>query len=111
MNIYYEDEYGVTVHSTNSNIVPRIGDSILFMEEDYRIKDITWIIERDSVVVTMTQNTIKSQPNGTDTRLAEVKNAIIKTNRRVEVQEKKNSALSEQLTSIKYNLKHPKETK
>ena len=115
MNIIYEDEYGVDMYSTNSDVVPRIGESILFQDEYYRIKSVTWDIERHSVVISVTQNTVKEPADdGTDRRLSEVKNAIIKTNKRLDAQEKKSGALDEKFTSMRTFIKSqrtPNDTK
>lgn len=111
MKIHYQDDYYETIYTAyNKDVVPRIGDSIVFSDEDYRVKDVIWAIEIDEVIVVITQNIIRAKKDdGTDTRLAEVKNAILSIDKKVNAQEKKNKSLNEQLVSVRSYLKTQKE--
>jgi hypothetical protein len=113
MKIHYQDDYHETIYTAyNKEVVPRIGDAIMFDEEDYRIKDVIWAVEIDEVIVMVTQNLVKNQKeDGTDTRLAEVKSAILNLDKKVKTQEKKSKLLSEQLVSVRSYLKTQKAQK
>ena len=45
MKINYQDEYGEPMYSTNGDAIPSIGHSIMFRDEDYRVKNVTWLVE------------------------------------------------------------------
>lgn len=113
MKIHYQDEYHETIYTAyNKEVVPRIDDSIMFNDEDYRIKDVIWAIEIDEIIVVVTQNLINKQKDdgSTDTRLAEVNRAILNLDKKVNAQEKKGKLLSEQLVSVRTYLKNTKDT-
>ena len=113
MKIHYQDEYYETIYTAyNQNMVPSVGDSVMFADEDYRVSDVIWAIDQDEVIVIITQNLVKSKKeDGTDTRLAEVKNAILSLDNKVTAQEKKSKSLNEQLVSVRTYLKTQKASK
>ena len=112
MKIYYQDEYGVVIYTTNAVSVPRSGDMVFFQEDEYYVSAISWMIELDQVVVSITQNQTKlSEKDDTSDRLSDVKNAIIAVGKRVDQQEKKGRLLSEQLVSVRTQLRSQKAQK
>jgi hypothetical protein len=113
MKIQYEDDFGSAVYiAYNKDAVPRIGESIIFDNEDYRVRDIIWLIEKDEVIVVITQNSIKPQKEDSESgRLAEVKNAIVTLTKQVATQTKKGKLLSEELVSVRTYLKSQKAQK
>jgi len=106
MKINYQDEYGEQLYSTNGDITPSIGQSVIFDDEDYRVKNVTWMIEHGYVIVEITQNTVRStQKESADSgRLNEMHNAILAVNKRQDASEKKGRALNEQIGSIRKHI-------
>ena len=106
MTIQYIDEYGELIHSATGNATPSIGQSVVFANEEYKVKDVIWLIEDDCVNIVLTQNAVKSvQKESTDSgRLNEVKSAILAINKRQDASEKKGRALNEQIGSIRKHI-------
>lgn len=112
MKIKYVDEYGVVVYESESLFIPVIGDTIVFDDEDYRVKSRTLDPRSGIVMIEMTQNQIKakaSDDNGD--RLAEMQRAIVQVNKRQDTQERKAGHLKEQLVSVRSYLRTQREKK
>ena len=106
MKIQYIDEYDENIHSIEGDVVPRVGEMVMFKDEDYRVKSVTWMIEHNEIVVVLTQNLIKSsQEDSTEGRLQEVKHVMLNLGKRLEAQEKKGKTLTEQLVSVRTYLR------
>jgi replicative superfamily II helicase len=106
MKVIYEDEYGVELFSRSVNYAPLVGDSVVIVDEEYRIESRTYYPESDAMIITVTQTAIhavKAEVNNSG-RLADLGNAIIKTNKRQDVSEKKSKAISEQVSSIRRHI-------
>lgn len=105
MNIIYEDEYGTEIYSRELivAIAPQPGDTIIIDEEDYRVKSRTFYPSNDALVVTVTQNMVRSNTTeSTDnSRHNETKNAILALSKRQDASEKKNRALNEQIVTVR----------
>ena len=107
MKIHYQDEYGESILTAyNKTGVPRIGETVRIGDEDYRVKNVTWIADFDDVIVEITQNLVRQREsgNGDSNRLAEMNRAILETNKRQDVQEKKHRLLNEQIVSIRSHI-------
>lgn len=106
MKIYYQDEYGVVIHTSTAAVVPSPGDTVIFQQDTYRVSSIAWEIELDQVTVSVTQNQTKlSEKDNTGDRLSDINAAIIAVGKRVDHQEKKGRLLSEQLVSVRTQLR------
>lgn len=106
MKIEYKDEYGEPLHSTNADMVPSIGHTVVLDGEEYKVRDVLWLIEHGYVIVEISQNIVRTpQKENTDAgRLAGVHNAILALNKRQDVSEKKNRSLNEQVGSIRKHI-------
>ncbi len=107
MKIYYQDEYGEELHiAYNKNAVPRIGETVIIAEEEYRVREVIWQGDGDDVTVEITQNLLKqSKKDNTDVAaISEMKAAIASINNRHDKQEKKQRLLSEQVVSIRKHI-------
>jgi len=107
MKIHYQDEYGEDLYiAYNTVTVPRIAETVVITDEDYRVKEVRWMVEGDYVVVTVTQNLIRSRDpeNDNSGRLAEMQRAIVAVNKRQDVSEKKNRMLTEQVVTVRKHI-------
>lgn len=112
MKIRYVDEYGVDVYETESLFIASVGDTVVFDDEDYRVKSRILDPREGVVVIELTQNQVRakaSDDNGD--RLAEMQRAIIQVNKRQDTQERKAGHLKEQLVSVRSYLRTQKEKK
>ena len=106
MKIYYQDEYGVVIYTATTTAVPQVGHTVIFQQDTYRVSSVAWMIELDQVTVSVTQNQTKlSEKDNTTDRLQDINTAIIAVGKRVDQQEKKGRLLSEQLVSVRTQLK------
>jgi len=107
MKIHYQDEYGEELYvAYNKNAVPRIGETVVLVQE-YRVKDVIWDAASDDVIVEVTQNLIraaKETNDGTSGRLAEMQRAIMAVNKRQDSSEKKGRMLTEQVVTIRKHI-------
>jgi hypothetical protein len=106
MKIHYLDEYGVLMYSTDASMVPCIGQTVIIADEDFRIKNVSWAIEHNYVIVELTQNIVKSnqKEESNSGRLAEMNNAILAITKRQDATEKKGTALNEQIVTIRKHI-------
>lgn len=107
MNIYYDDDYEVRIFEGTTEVVPRIGDTVEIRNEEFRVTEVRWKPETNSVLVSMTQNSVKAAvttDNVSSTRLREATNAILSITRRQDDQEKKSRNLSEQIGSVRKHI-------
>lgn len=110
MKILYQDEYGVELHEDESDAIPRVGDNVLFNTDEYRVKSVTWVLAEKLVIIEITDNLVKKskEENDSDSRLNEIKSAIVGITQRQDKQEKKSRLLSEQLVSVRTHLRTKK---
>lgn len=105
MNIIYEDDYGVEIYSRELlvAIAPQPGDTVVIDEEDYRVKSRTFYPLNETLVVTVTQNMVRSSTTeSTDnSRHTQMQNAILALSKRQDASEKKNRALNEQIVTVR----------
>ena len=107
MKIYYQDEYGEELYvAYNKNAVPRIGETVVLVQE-YRVKDVIWDAASDDVIVEITQNLVRAAKeinDGTSGRLAEMQRAIVAMTKRQDTTEKKGRMLTEQVVTIRKHI-------
>ena len=114
MKIIYIDEYGEELYHAEMGVstIPRGGEHVVFQQEDYRVKSVTWDMDNDSVIVEITQNLVRKQEkDDSEGRLREANNAIVALTKRVDTQEKKGRLLNEQLVSVRSYLRTQKAPK
>lgn len=109
MKIYYKDEYDEILYTAyNKTVVPRVGDSVVLVDEEFRVKRVIWNVEQDdvSVLVTLAENVIKVKEaqDGISGRLAEMHRAILDLSKRQDNTEKKSRALTEQVGSVRKHI-------
>lgn len=108
MKIYYQDEYGEELYTAyNKSAVPRIGESVVIDEEEYKVRDVVWKADSDDVIVEITQNLVrasKETKDDTPGRLAEMQRAIVAVNNRQDTSEKKGRMLTEQVVTIRKHI-------
>ena len=108
MKIYYQDEYGEELYTAyNKNSVPRIGETVIIEEEEYKVRDVIWKGDGDDVIVEITQNlvrAVKETKDDSSGRLAEMQRAIVAVTKRQEGTEKKNRMLTEQVVTIRKHI-------
>jgi len=106
MNVYYLDEYDVELLKINSDLIASVGDTVIIDDEEYRVKARSIYPDKNTIAITLTQNTVRTsqKEDVNSARLAEVGNAIIKANKRIDEVQKKNTVLTEQVGTLKRNL-------
>lgn len=106
MKIHYQDDYGVNIYSSADNtVLPSVGDDIVFDGEEWKVKSRTFYLNDDAVIVEITQNVARSSAKvGTDGRLNEVKQSIIRLASRQDITDKKVRSSSEQVSSIRKHI-------
>lgn len=106
MKLHFEDEYGnvlkVKIANTVTNI-PQTNDTVIIDSEEFLVKSRTFHLDHDIVVVSITQTMPKiiSGTKQPDSRLNEVKTAIMGLTKRQDVLEKKEIHLNEQISNFK----------
>lgn len=115
MKIYYQDEYGEEIYVGNSTMMPQANDVINIEDEDWRVVSKTFYPEHNSIVVSITQNQVKSKaPTEDGDRLKEMQRAIVDVNKRQDLQEQRTKNLREQAMSIRQHIRQnqpkPKDT-
>lgn len=104
MLIIYEDEYGTVVHWHNTaDTTPSVGDIIAVHDEEFHVRSrVFYPLEGKVVLIVAESAARKMQAESVDnSRLNQMRSAIIHTNKRVDEADKKNRALSDQLSSVK----------
>lgn len=110
MNIYYQDEYGEEIfkvgNNTQASLLPQLGDTVTVEDEDWRVVSRTFHPEHDTIVVSVTQNQVKTKSvDDVGDRLSEMQRAIVATNKRQDEGEKKSRFLREQVSSLRSHIK------
>lgn len=106
MTIIYEDEYGTELYRATSIMLPTIGDSVIISNESYRVVARVMHPEHDTVVISVTQNSVREKLSvtGDTTRLNQLGSAILAINKRQDVSEKKARTLGEQVGAVKKHI-------
>jgi septal ring factor EnvC (AmiA/AmiB activator) len=106
MIIHFEDEYGEIVHQMDSDVIPRLGDTVV-LDDEYVVKSITWYPVKNGVVVELVQYVAKQLPaqSKEDGRLTEANRAIMDLSKKQTDLEKKTRNLGEQLASTRKHIK------
>lgn len=105
MKVHYVDEYGELIHTVETDAVPRADETVIFKDEDYRVRSVSWNIDQNDVVVEITQNLVRVKEDKTDGRLNESKNAIVKLTERVEAAERRGRILADHVVRIKTHIR------
>ncbi len=107
MKIIYQDEYGEDLFTDNNGLIPPKESAVTINEEDYRISGYHIFPEQGIVIVSVTQNLLRSSEkseNESRGRLKEMQSAIIGVSNRLEATEKKQRNLSEQVTTVRKHI-------
>jgi hypothetical protein len=107
MRIYCIDEYESVIYDGESASTPRIGESIFFADNEYKIKDVTWHLGNSTVVISVsqTEDRIVQEKDTSVGRLNEINNAIIALNKKHKTNEEVITNLSDQVSFLKKTLK------
>jgi len=106
MQIIYEDEYAVELFRTTKNQTPAaVGDIVFLEDEQWIVKSRIFYPEVDIVVVSVTQNVIKSSDKTEPDRLEEMRGTILSVAKKQALQDKKQRTLTEQIVSLRTYLK------
>jgi hypothetical protein len=106
MKVYYQDEYGADLFNGDSDVIPRVGETVVIDDEDFKVKDVWWTVQGNYVTVSVSQNQMKSKASDdVGDRLAEMQRAIVQVNKRQDTQERKAGHLKEQLVSVRTYLR------
>jgi hypothetical protein len=106
MTIIYEDEYGNYLFDSNAGYIPNNGDMVLIGSEEYYVKSRIFYPEEDSVRIIVADSIRKSSvaESGDIGRQKEMKNAIVALTDRVNLTEKKQRALTDQLSTVRHGI-------
>lgn len=109
MRVIYQTEYDEDLLDTDSPYLPRIGDTVLVDEKNqFQVKDVIWNAKTQIAVVVIGEPEIrKSEQAGNDLsgRLNEMHRSILTLNKRLDASEKKSRNLTEQLVSVRTQLR------
>jgi hypothetical protein len=106
MKLIYEDDYGNIYNAGTANHIPRVGDSLMFDDEYFKVNDVVWDVVAETITVHYKENVVRSvnvSENNTG-RLNAVNNAIVALNKRQDASEKKTRALTEQVGSVRKHI-------
>jgi hypothetical protein len=105
MKLIYEDDYGNIYNAGTANQIPRVGDSLMFDEEYFKVTDVVWDVMAETITVHYKENVVRSVGISENTgRLNAVNNDIIALNKRQDASEKKTRALTEQVGSVRKHI-------
>jgi hypothetical protein len=105
MKILYQDEYANNIHEQDVDTVPRIGDSVMFVNEDWHVKAVTWMIERDAVIVELSQNIIRESKDTSPYEIIEdLKRTVSSVVQTQQAQDKKTRQLREQIATLRQGI-------
>ena len=105
MKIYYQDDYAVNIHQHDSDVVPRVGDAVSFVHEDWHVKSVTWMIEEDAVVVVLSQNVIReAREDILRETVSDLKKTVSGVVQSQQMQEKKTRQLREQIATLRQGI-------
>jgi hypothetical protein len=105
MKIYYRDDYGTDIHSRDSDAVPRVGESVSFVNEDWRVKSVTWMIQEDAVIVELSQTVVRvAEENSLQETVADLKKTVTGIMQSQQAGEKKTRQLREQVATLRQGI-------
>jgi hypothetical protein len=106
MKIHFQDEYGETLHVADLDLVPRASEIVILKDEEYFVRSVAWAIEKNAVIVEITQNLIKTkEEDKTEGRLKEANSAIVSLTERVEATERRGRILLDGLVRVKNHIR------
>lgn len=106
MRVIYEDEYGNVIFTDISEIVPMLGESVVFGEEIYRVKTREFYPADKTVAITLTQNIIRTTQQSDTSSAKDIHVAMEALTKKQEETEKKTKNLSEQLVSVRTHIRN-----
>lgn len=103
MKLIYEDDYGNIYNAETANQIPRVGDSLVFDEEYFKVTDVVWDVIAETITVHYKENVVRSVKVSEDStgRHRLLNNAIVALNKRQDESEKKTRALTEQVGTVR----------
>jgi len=107
MHIIYEDEYGTGVYWGASTHPANIGDTVIVDGEEYRVKSRIFYPQEDKVVIVIAMGSYRApvaESSADKGRLSQLNAAIINTNKRVDATDKKNRALTDQVSVVRKHI-------
>lgn len=106
MYVNYVNEYGDSIYWGSVGYHAQVGDTIIVDEEEYFVKSRLLIPQEDKIIITVTQNIVKSSAVGHEGsgRQTQMQNAILELSKRQDASEKSDRALREKIISTKNNL-------
>lgn len=105
MKVYYQDGYGVNIHEHNTDAVPRVGEAVSFVDDDWYVKSVTWIIEEEAVVIVLSQQVIREiKEDVLKETVADLKKTVSGVVQSQQMQEKKTRQLREQIATLRQGI-------
>ncbi len=105
MKIYYQDDYATTIHTRDSDAVPRVGENVSFVDEDWRVKSVTWMVEEDAVIVVLSQTVVRvTEESSLQETIADLKKTVTGVVQTQQVQDKKTRQLREQVATLRQGI-------
>ena len=105
MKIYYRDDYAVDIHSRDSDAVPRVGENVSFVDEDWRVKSVTWMVEEDAVIVELSQTVVRvAEENSLQETVADLKKSVAGILQSQQAGDKKTRQLREQVATLRQGI-------
>jgi hypothetical protein len=105
--IFYEDEYGVLLYRDDKSVnPPNVGELVIIDEVEWHVKSRTFVPKKSMVVVEVSENPAMSRGSEVkDTRLAEMKSAILEVQTQQTMHGKRIKALREQAMDIRSHIR------
>ena len=105
MKIYYRDEYDVDLHTKDSDAIPRVGENIQFVNEEWIVKSVTWMIEEDAVIIHLSQTTIRTvEKNVLSDQVSSLNHEINKIKETQNLTNKKARQLTDQIATMRQGI-------
>jgi len=105
MKIYYQDDYATTIFTKDSDAVPRIGEAVVFVDEDWRVKSVTWMIEEDAVIVVLSQTIVRvAEETSLQETVQDLKKTVTAVVQTQLTQDKKTRQLREQVATLRQGI-------
>lgn len=105
MKIYYQDDYAVNVFSSDDGPIPRAGESIIFGDEEWTVRSVTWFIQDSTVIVSLSQTIIRESSNlDLSKTVGDLKSTVTEVMKSQQSGEKKTRQLREQVATLRQGI-------